>query len=43
MIVDAGATLAVENPAAEAAWVTTSQGLGATPTDGTRVAPPWAN
>ncbi|MGX1680754.1 cupin domain-containing protein [Streptomyces althioticus] len=45
VIVNAGATLAVENPAAEAAvsWVTTSQGLEATLADGTRIAPPWAN
>ncbi|MFF5592877.1 cupin domain-containing protein [Streptomyces althioticus] len=45
VIVNAGATLAVENPAAEPAvsWVTTSQGLEATLADGTRIAPPWAN
>ncbi|SCE06794.1 hypothetical protein GA0115245_132610 [Streptomyces sp. di188] len=45
MIVNAGATLAVENPAAEPAvsWVTTSHGLEATLADGTRIAPPWAD
>ncbi|GAA2555095.1 hypothetical protein GCM10010398_48600 [Streptomyces fimbriatus] len=43
VIVNPGATLAVENPTAEEAvsWVTTSHGLEATPADGTRIVPPW--
>lgn len=45
VIINPGATLAVENPATEVAvsWVTTSRGLEATLADGTRVVPPWAN
>ncbi len=45
LIVNAGATLTVENPAAETAvtWVTTSLGLEAELADGTRIVPPWAN
>ncbi|MFD7703059.1 cupin domain-containing protein [Streptomyces caelestis] len=44
VIVNPGATLAVENPATEVAvsWVTTSHGLEATLADGTRIVPPWA-
>lgn len=43
-IVNAGATLAVENPAPTPAtmWVTTSLGLEAKLADGTRISPPWA-
>ncbi|WP_225838296.1 cupin domain-containing protein [Streptomyces sp. NK08204] len=45
VIVNAGATLAVENPTDHTAvsWVTTSVGLTAELTDGTRLTPPWAN
>jgi quercetin dioxygenase-like cupin family protein len=45
VIVNAGATLAVENPTGHTAlsWVTTSVGLTAELADGTRITPPWAN
>jgi quercetin dioxygenase-like cupin family protein len=45
LIVNAGVTLTVENPAAETAvtWVATSLGLEAELADGTRIVPPWAN
>ncbi|WEP00388.1 cupin domain-containing protein [Streptomyces sp. FXJ1.172] len=45
VIVNPGATLAVENPADHTAisWVTTSIGLEAQLADGTRITPPWAN
>ncbi|MEU6806046.1 cupin domain-containing protein [Streptomyces neyagawaensis] len=45
LIINAGATLTVENPTAETAvtWVTTSLGLEAELADGTRIVPPWAN
>jgi quercetin dioxygenase-like cupin family protein len=45
LIINPGATLAVENPTAHTAltWVTTSIGLEATLADGTRITPPWAN
>lgn len=45
VIVNAGSTLAVENPADRTAitWVTTSVGLSAQLADGTRITPPWAN
>lgn len=45
VIVNAGATLTVENPTDRTAhsWVTTSVGLEARLTDGTRLVPPWAN
>ncbi|CAL9398920.1 cupin domain-containing protein [Streptomyces sp. enrichment culture] len=45
VIVNAGATFAVENPADRTAtsWVTTTVGLTAEMSDGTRLAPPWAN
>ncbi|MEU7474151.1 cupin domain-containing protein [Streptomyces sp. NPDC044984] len=45
VIVRPGATLTLENPAAETAvsWVTTSHGLEATLADGTRVVPPWTH
>ncbi|MFF4834259.1 cupin domain-containing protein [Streptomyces sp. NPDC001315] len=44
VIINPGATLAVENPADRTAvsWVTTSIGLEAELADGTRIAPPWA-
>ncbi|WP_406445740.1 cupin domain-containing protein [Streptomyces sp. NBC_00631] len=44
VIVNPGATLTVENPTDHTAlsWVTTSIGLEAELTDGTRIAPPWA-
>ncbi|MBT2422171.1 cupin domain-containing protein [Streptomyces sp. ISL-22] len=44
LIANPGATLAVENPTDRTAttWVTTSIGLEAELSDGTRVAPPWA-
>ncbi len=44
VVVNAGATLAVENPADLTAttWVTTFVGLAAVLPDGTRIAPPWA-
>lgn len=44
LIVNPGATLTVENPGDRTAvtWVTTSVGLEAELTDGTRIAPPWA-
>ncbi|GAA2310154.1 cupin domain-containing protein [Streptomyces kunmingensis] len=44
-IVNAGTTLAVENPTGTPAtmWVTTSVGLEAELADGTRITPPWAN
>ncbi|MEU6509543.1 MULTISPECIES: cupin domain-containing protein [unclassified Streptomyces] len=45
VIVNAGTTLAVENPTDHTAlsWVTTSVGLEAELADGTRITPPWAN
>ncbi|TQJ48016.1 cupin domain-containing protein [Streptomyces sp. NBC_00080] len=45
VIVNPGATLAVENPTDHTAlsWVTTSIGLEAELADGTRIAPLWAN
>ncbi|MFB6959285.1 cupin domain-containing protein [Streptomyces sp. NPDC056309] len=45
VIVNAGATLTVENPADRTAvsWVTTSIGLQARLADGTVLTPPWAN
>ncbi|WP_200303613.1 cupin domain-containing protein [Streptomyces adelaidensis] len=45
LIINPGATLAVENPTTETAvtWVTTSLGLEAVLADGTRIVPPWAN
>ncbi|MFI1766491.1 cupin domain-containing protein [Streptomyces sp. NPDC020800] len=45
VIINPGATLAVENPTDHTAisWVTTSVGLTAEMTDGTRINPPWAN
>jgi hypothetical protein len=44
VVVNPGATLGIENPTdrTAASWVTTSIGLEAELTDGTRVAPPWA-
>jgi len=43
LIINPGATLAVENPGDRTAvtWVTTSIGLEAELADGTRIAPPW--
>jgi quercetin dioxygenase-like cupin family protein len=43
LIINPGATLAVENPTDRTAitWVTTSIGLEAELADGTRLAPPW--
>jgi quercetin dioxygenase-like cupin family protein len=45
VIINPGATLAVENPADHTAlsWVTTSVGLEAELADGTVITPPWAN
>ncbi|WP_210574685.1 cupin domain-containing protein [Streptomyces sp. GESEQ-4] len=45
LIINPGATLAVENPTDRTAltWVTTSIGLEAELADGTRIVPPWAN
>lgn len=45
LIINPGATLAVENPTGRTAvsWVTTSIGLEAVLADGTRITPPWAN
>ncbi|WP_282701541.1 cupin domain-containing protein [Streptomyces sp. CC219B] len=45
LIINPGATLAVENPTDQTAitWVTTSIGLEAELADGTRITPPWAN
>ncbi|MFJ3228505.1 cupin domain-containing protein [Streptomyces sp. NPDC086783] len=45
LIISPGAVFGVENPTAQpaTAWVTTSIGLEAELTDGTRIAPPWAN
>jgi quercetin dioxygenase-like cupin family protein len=45
LIINPGATLAVENPTDHTAitWVTTSIGLEAKMSDGTRITPPWAN
>ncbi|MFE0676178.1 cupin domain-containing protein [Streptomyces sp. NPDC058867] len=45
LIVNPGATLAVENPTEQTAltWVTTSVGLSAELADGTVLTPPWAN
>ncbi|MFJ5968822.1 cupin domain-containing protein [Streptomyces sp. NPDC093060] len=45
VIVNPGATLAVENPTDHTAvsWVTTSVGLTAELDDGTVLTPPWAN
>ncbi|WP_420032850.1 cupin domain-containing protein [Streptomyces sp. cg28] len=44
-IVNAGTTLAVENPTDTLAtmWVTTSVGLEAELADGTRITPPWTH
>ncbi|MEV6026484.1 cupin domain-containing protein [Streptomyces sp. NPDC052036] len=44
VIVNSGTALGVRNPTDEVAvfWVTTSVGLEAELTDGTRIAPPWA-
>ncbi|KUO16345.1 cupin domain-containing protein [Streptomyces dysideae] len=45
LIINPGATLAVENPTDRTAvtWVTTSVGLEAELADGTRIAPPWTH
>ncbi|MFF4044228.1 cupin domain-containing protein [Streptomyces sp. NPDC001816] len=45
VIINPGATLAVENPTDHTAisWVTTSVGLTAELADGTVLTPPWAN
>ncbi|WP_371672499.1 cupin domain-containing protein [Streptomyces sp. NBC_00289] len=45
VIINPGATVAIENPADRTAisWVTTSIGLEAELADGTRITPPWAN
>ncbi|MER6224689.1 cupin domain-containing protein [Streptomyces sp900105755] len=45
VIVNPGATLALENPTDHTAltWVTTSVGLEAELADGSRLVPPWAN
>ncbi|WAZ20697.1 cupin domain-containing protein [Streptomyces cinnabarinus] len=45
LIINAGSTLALENPTDQTAltWVTTSVGLTADLADGTRITPPWAN
>ncbi|MFD4259150.1 cupin domain-containing protein [Streptomyces sp. NPDC058534] len=45
VIINPGATLAVENPTDRTAttWVTTSVGLTAELADGTLLTPPWAN
>lgn len=45
VIINPGATLAVENPTDHTAvsWVTTSVGLTAELADGTLITPPWAN
>ncbi|WP_353946994.1 cupin domain-containing protein [Streptomyces sp. HUAS MG91] len=45
VIVNAGSTLAVENPTDSTAtmWVTTSVGLEAELADGTRITPPWTH
>ncbi|MGX1121544.1 quercetin dioxygenase-like cupin family protein [Streptomyces ambofaciens] len=45
VIINPGATLAVENPTDRpaASWVTTSVGLTTELADGTRLTPPWAN
>jgi len=45
VIINRGATFGVENPTEETAltWVTTTMGLEAVLTDGTRITPPWAN
>ncbi|MDN3022066.1 cupin domain-containing protein [Streptomyces sp. S.PB5] len=45
LIINPGATLAVENPTEHTAltWVTTSIGLSAELADGTVITPPWAN
>ncbi|MER6462496.1 cupin domain-containing protein [Streptomyces sp. NPDC001228] len=45
VIVNAGSLFAVENPTDHTAlsWVTTSVGLTAELSDGTRLTPPWAN
>lgn len=45
VIINAGATLAVENPTDRTAvsWVTTSIGLTARLADGASITPPWAN
>ncbi|MFF7972970.1 cupin domain-containing protein [Streptomyces sp. NPDC007905] len=45
VIINAGTTLAVENPTDHTAisWVATSVGLEARLADGTRITPPWAN
>jgi hypothetical protein len=45
VIINPGATLRVENPTDRTAisWVTTSIGLEAELTDGSRITPPWAN
>ncbi|MFF7124854.1 MULTISPECIES: cupin domain-containing protein [unclassified Streptomyces] len=45
VIINSGATLAVQNPTDHTAisWVTTSVGLTAELADGTVITPPWAN
>ncbi|MFD3588338.1 cupin domain-containing protein [Streptomyces sp. NPDC058683] len=45
VIINAGTAFAVENPTDHTAlsWVTTSIGLEAELSDGTRITPPWAN
>ncbi|NGO48238.1 cupin domain-containing protein [Streptomyces ureilyticus] len=45
VIINPGATLRFENPTDRTAisWVTTSIGLEAELTDGSRITPPWAN
>jgi hypothetical protein len=45
VMVHAGTTLAVENPAdrTAATWVTTSVGLTAELADGTLITPPWTH
>lgn len=44
-VAPAGSTLNVANPTEEPAgmWVTTSAGLTATLSDGSRISPPWVN
>ncbi|GLW46229.1 cupin [Streptomyces sp. NBRC 14336] len=45
LVINAGSTLAVQNPTDQTAltWVTTSVGLTAELPDGTVLTPPWAN